>query len=239
MPAGRSKVVSTSNALIADGILSFSPDSFSVGSNSTVNDSGTQYYWTALKAGANLTVGTYTGNGTDNRDIIGMPFQPDWVMVMGDGELDYFRPGPLAGDASFRINSAGANANRIQAFLPDGFQVGSNNNVNESGRNYYWLAFDATAKVVVSTYTGDATDNRNITGLGITPAFVWVKRGAGSSGVFRLDQVSGDATLYWDSTSPTTNRIQALFAGGFQVGSHAQVNSATGNTTYYYLALTP
>jgi hypothetical protein len=51
--------------------------------------------------------------------------------------------------------------------------------------------------------------------------------------------MSFDDTAYWDGTAFQANRIQDLTAGGFQVGTHAQVNNAIGTTTYYYLAVEP
>jgi len=239
MPANASKEVTTSNALLSNGILAFGASSFVVGNHDGANKSGNSYHWVAMKAGANVRVGTYTGDGTDDRNITGLPFQPVWVMTMGDGQADYFRAAGLAGDASWRFNGGGTSANRIQALLADGFQLGSHANVNQSGRAYYWIAFSATPKVVTGTYVGDGSDGRNITGIGLTPTFLWIKRASGSQGVWRTDTVPGDLSLYMDATNPASNRIQALIPGGFQVGSNAQVNANGGATTYYYLALTP
>jgi hypothetical protein len=237
MPADRAKRITSNTSLQPNYIQSFLADGFQVGSNSNVNQSGRLYHWVALKAGANVQIGTYTGNASDNRNITGVGFQPDWVITMADNEQDVFRPGPVSGDASYLMNGAGSTTNKIQAMLADGFQVGSHSDVNLSGRNYYWIAFDATAQVVTGTYTGDANDNRNITGLGITPGLVWVKRSATTEGVWRTDTVSGDRTLYWDAGGAVTNRIQSLLADGFQVGTNAEVNGL--GATYYYLALRP
>lgn len=237
MPAGDAKDITSGNSLDPNLITSFGANSFVVGDDDLVNRSGRTYYWTAMKAGANVSTGSYAGNGADNRNITGVAFQPSWVMTMGDGEEDYFRPALLAGDASYRMDGSNSNTNRIQATLADGFQVGSHQNVNQSGVTYYWIAFASTAKVVTGTYTGNGADNRNITGLGMNPGFVWVKRSSSSMGVWRTDAVSGDRTLYWDNTSPASNRIQSLFSDGFQVGTNSQANSS--GSTYYYLALAP
>jgi hypothetical protein len=147
-----------------------------------------------------------------------------------------FRPGPLAGDASYAFGGTGSVTNRIQAINADGFEVGSNSDVNNSGTAYYWIAFDVTSKVKVGSYTGNGSDNRNITGVGINPDWVWVKRGATSQSVTTSDAVGADGSSYWSAAFPFTNRIQALIVGGFQVGSDADVNSSSGTTTYYYLA---
>jgi hypothetical protein len=237
MPASVAKDIAGSGALAANLITSFGATSFVVGSDTSVNGSGKTYYWTAMKTGTNLNVGMYTGDGSDNRNISGLSFQPDWVITMGDAQADYFKPAPLAGDAAFAMNGTGSVTNRIQALQATGFQIGSDASVNENARAYYWIAFDATSQVAVDSYTGDNSDNRNVTGLGLDPAFVWVKRSSLRPGVWRNDAVPGDRTLYWDATLPEADLIQALIADGFQVGGNHEVNNNT--KTYYYLALAP
>jgi hypothetical protein len=202
-----------------------------------VNESGDTYYWVAMKAGTNVTIGSYTGNGNDNRNITGIGFQPSWVITMANGGEDVFRPAVLGGDASYTFGGTGQLSNHIQSVLPDGFQIGSHGDVNTSGTTYYYIAFASTPKVVTGSYFGIGSDNRNITGLGLDPTFAWVKRWSFSSSVWRTDSVSGDRTLYWQANSPTTNRIQALISDGFQVGSDSQVNGFF--SIYYYLALAP
>jgi hypothetical protein len=235
MPADAAKVIASGGALAANLIQSFAADGFQVGASNTVNQTGRLYHWVAIKAGANARIGTYTGNGVDNRNVTGVGFQPDWIITMGDNQQDVFRPGPIAGDASFTMTGTGTVANRIQALQADGFQLGSDVDVNQSGRTYYWIAFDQTSLVRVGTYTGNGVDNRSITGVGVTPQVVWTKRSATSQGVWRTDTVSGDRTLFWGATAAAANRIQAIVSDGFQVGTNAQVNANAG--TYYYLAL--
>ncbi len=235
MPVDMAKDISSGNNLGVNLVTSFGANRFVIGNDTLVNSNGATYYWTAMKAGINVAVGTYTGDGTGNRNITGVAFQPAWVMTIGDGEEDYFRPALVAGDASFSIAGSGARTNRIQSILANGFQIGSDANVNGSGLAYYWIAFNATPQVVAGSYTGNGADNRNITGLGITPGFVWTKRSSSSMGVWRTDAVPGDSTLFWDNTNPATNRIQSIISDGFQVGTNAQANS--NGSTYYYLAL--
>ncbi|MDE3096903.1 MAG: hypothetical protein KGK07_13020, partial [Chloroflexota bacterium] len=195
------------------------------------------YYWAAMKRGANVNIGTYTGDGTDNRNITGVGFQPNWVITMGDGDEDFFRPALLTGDASFNMGGSKEKKNRIQAILADGFQIGSDDNVNAPGLQFYWIAFNATPKVVAASYTGDGVPGRNIAGLGMGPGLVWVKAASKEIATWRLDVVPGDSSLYWDNSNPTSNRVTSLFYGGFQVGSHKEVNRS--GWTYYYLGLAP
>ena len=237
MGAGLSKRITDNTALQANFIQALLADGFQVGTAAHVNQSGLLYHWVAMKVGTNVQVGTYTGNGADNRNITGAGFQPEWALVMGDGAADSFRPFALAGDNTFDIIGTNAVANYIQAAAADGFQVGSDDNVNQSGRAYYWIAWNATSKVSAGTYTGDSADNRNITGLGGSPAFVWIKRLNSRQGPWRSASVVGDRTQYWGATSSAADRIQSLIVNGFQVGTDQEVNQ--NNQTYYYLGLAP
>ena len=47
----------------------------------------------------------------------------------------------------------------------------------------------------------------------------------------------GDRTQYWGATASAADRIQALLADGFQVGTDQEVNQ--NNQTYYYIAAAP
>ncbi len=236
MSGDASKIAGSNALLSSDLVQSLSSDGVQVGTLPQVNASGVTYWWVAMKAGANLAVGTYTGNGADNRNITGVGFQPDWVVSMGDGQADMFRPGPLTGDKSYAITGTGSQANRLQALLVDGFQLGSHNNVNQSGRAYHWFALDATAQVAVSSYTGNNTDNRAIA-AGISPAVVWVKRETARAAVWRTNRLTTDRSLYFSATNPNADRIQSFAGTNFVIGRNASVNA--NGQTYYYLVLTP
>lgn len=90
------------------------------------------------------------------------------------------------------------------------------------------------ARIATGTYTGNASDDRSITGIGFTPKFVQIKASAITE-VARYG-VTGDNSWYMDtSTSFAANFIQAFNSDGFQLGSNAGVNN--NGTTYYYLAI--
>ncbi len=237
MPADQAKRIADNSALGADWIQAFLADGFQIGTLPHVNQSGLTYQWIAMKAGVNVQYGSYTGNGVDDRNITGLGFTPDWLMTIGDGEEDIFRPGPVAGDASYTMIGTNSINNRIQALIADGFQLGADNDVNQNTRTYYWIAFDAGTKVKTGSYTGDNSDSRNITGLGIAPSVVWIKRLGVRQGPWRTNIVAGDRSLFWGATGPAADRIQSLMVDGFQVGTDQEVNQ--NSQTYYYLGLAP
>ncbi len=235
MSGDKAKLIGDTGNLTSGLIESIDSNGFTVGTDATVNAIGYAYYWVAMRAGSDMNVGSYVGNGADNRSITGVGFQPVWVVTLGDGNDSVFRPGPLSGDASFTMTGSASAANRIQALQADGFQVGSAAVVNAAGITYHYIAWAASTDVNATSYTGNGTDNRSITGVGFQPLVAWVKRSATSVGVWRPASLSGDATLFWAATAANSDRIQALQADGFQVGTNAVVNASGG--TYYYLAL--
>jgi len=228
------KVLNSTGALQPNLIQSLDADGFTVGSDPKVNNSGKTHHWVAMKAGSHLTLGTYVGDGTDDRSIAGIGFQPAWVATFGDGNDSIFRPATAAGDASYRFPGTSKLADRIQTLEPDGFQIGTNQDVNLTGITYHYVAWKAGANAVQSTYIGDSADDRSINGVGFQPEMVWVKRDTTNQSIWRPDSVSGDASLYWSGTAASPNRIQALEADGFQVGTSGQVNNS--GKTYHYIA---
>ncbi|MGH7484095.1 MAG: DUF7483 domain-containing protein [bacterium] len=148
MAGDASKVLGAATALQADQVQSLDADGFTVGTSSRVNNSGKTIYWTAMKAGDELKVSSYVGNGVDDRSITGVGLQPIWVITMGDGNDSLFRPATVAGDASFVIDGSAQVTNRIQALQADGFQIGTNATVNQSGTTYHYIAWAASANVV-------------------------------------------------------------------------------------------
>lgn len=126
-------------------ITSLDSDGFTVGADTSVNANGTSYYYVAANdAQAGVRVGSYTGNGADNRALSGVGFQPQYVAVRaGDtatSRAGVQRPASLAGDSS-QLYTATANAsNRIQLLAADGFQLGTDGSVNAPGVTYHYLA---------------------------------------------------------------------------------------------------
>jgi hypothetical protein len=135
--------------LFAGGIKSLDPTGFTVGTDPRVNGSGSTIHWIAFKVGAGeMKVGTYTGNGNDNTSVTGVGFRPDYVITLPAGaDMPVHRSSAMIGDTSydFDMTELGPPANAIQAFEPDGFQVGNSSLVNADGNLYHYIAWKATA----------------------------------------------------------------------------------------------
>lgn len=184
-----------------------------------------------------IAVGTYTGNGADDRAIsTSLTGTPDLVLVKGvDGLVEaVFRTSTMAGDATKELVQANAVfANGIQALNVDGsFQVGTHGTVNTNTTVYYYYAVrdNSAGGFKVLTYVGDGNDNRSITGVGFQPNLVWIFSEGTTSPVWLSSDMAADATQVFNALG-IANKIQALEADGFQIGTHAHVNTAA--TTYH------
>ena len=245
---GRTSTMSLSKGMVsavaaASGLItSLDPDGFSLSGDVQVNKLAVAYHWVAFRMEAGESkVGTYTGTGADNFDITGLGFLPAYVVVIPTSARPvYHRSSSMTGDDSFDFDNSFGDPNRIQALLADGFQVGSDPDVNDSGFTYNYVAWKAIpGKMAVGSYVGDGLDNRSITGAGMRPEYVIVKRDgtAASNGASQKPLSTGAATdqsLLFNMSNFQVDAIQALESDGFQVGTQPRVNLASD--TYYWMA---
>lgn len=194
-----------------------------------------------LDARGQMAAGHYIGDGTDNRNIGDLSFQPNFICVKQVGfAAGKCRTSTMSGDAATIVHGGGLETNNIQAILTNGFQVGTDTDVNNSGSMHVWAAFKAvSAEFAVGSYEGNGADSRNLapTGFtGITPAFVHVFDSLTSSGGswFRYSTQSGDLAFNWGLSVDTANMIQGFYAGGFQVGTDNDVNDS--DEAFHYVA---
>ena len=236
MATNQSKQLDSSGNIQANAILSFTPDGFIVGANNGVNASATTNYWVAFRqVPSQMQVGSYTGDGTANRNITGVGFQPDYVLVLnGTGQAAIHRFPGMVGDASLAVNDGNAHPNFIQAMVPDGFQVGAQNNVNQNGADMHYVAFHITdAQVAGSNYVGNGSATNTVTGVGFHPRYVLVQAALGGKGVVhRSTSLPGSESQFFAGTPDSTTDILQLQSNGFQVGSDQSVNSS-GASNYY------
>ena len=228
MPPGWSRTLAGGPPLV-DGIVSLDADGFGVGADPAVNQPGVRYHWAAFRAApGELAVGTYTGDGIDDRGITGLGLAPRFVVVVDeDVDAAQHRFAGQAGDASFPFAPSPAVADRIQALEPDGFQVGLDPSVNAPGVVYHYVAWgQGNPRVASGVYVGDATDGRTISGAGFTPSLAWVRGTTGGPTVLRPGTIAGDTTLVPDGQAPFSGGIHPLVPDGFVVGSRAEVNLA-------------
>ena len=233
-------------AASTEWVKSLTGQGFTVGNAAGVNENLVPYFYWALAADPSyLEIGTYTGDGNDNRNITTV-FQPDIVFCQATSDglnlrhLFIWQASVGGDDAIAWETAADPETNRIQGVGPSSFQVGTGLNANTVV--YYWVALRRKDGIVADgTYTGNGLDNRNIpithTDAGIedglplylfSPAIVQIKNNTSArQACYRMVQHT-DATLFGDSA--IADQIQALNTYQFQVGT---LNTVNGNTVLY------
>lgn len=226
-------------ALASNGIQSLDPTGFTVGTDTRVNQNGISYQWVAIRANPNsLVLGSYTGNGAAARPLSGLGFQPEYVAVMSAAANNAVQR--FAGmTRAFRFDADTGTTSGITSLDANGFSVGSAATVNANGTGYHYMAFNQSPEAVgAGSYTGNAVDNRNVTGLGLAPQYVLVRANDSATarrGVHRPASLAGDSTLNFTAAANFANSLQALQADGFQLGTDGTVNA--NGVAYHYLAL--
>lgn len=237
MAGDASKPMGTLTALQADNIQSLTATGFTIGTNVRVNQSGRTYHWVAFRANSQaMKVGNYTGNGT-GQSIGSMGFSPELVIVMGANAQRAVLH--FAGGRTYRFDTGTSIANGVASMDADGFTVGTAVETNANTVGYHYVAFNDFANSIdVSSYPGDAADNRSVATPAFQPAYTLIRandNAVGRPAVHRPASLAGDNTLLFAGAAMVTNRIQALQASGFQVGNSGDVNAA--GVTYRSLAV--
>jgi hypothetical protein len=236
--------MSGATADFALGITSFVADGFNLGTSTITNTNGLTYQYQAFgnaynpytNSGANdFAVGLYYGNGIDNRDIKALPFNPSFIAIKRNSTtVGTFRVSANTGDQSNYFGATAQDANIIQSFTGNNFQIGTAAEVNTAGSFYRWFAFAEGANFDVGTYTGNGVDNRDITTPAFDVALAWIKRSTNIAAVMRPNTLVGDLSQYFVATANAAGRIKAFITNGFRLGTQTETNANTG--VYYYAA---
>jgi hypothetical protein len=244
MSGGITAYLGSATADFATGITSLTSDGFTLGASTVTNTNGNTYQWQAFgnaynpytnSGAADFAIGSYYGNGIDNRDIVNMPFQADFVASKRNStSAGVFRSSAQTGDLSGLFSSTAEAANMIQAINADGFEVGTNAAINTSGSLNRWFAFKEGSNFDVGSYSGNAINDRTISSPNFQPDLVWIKQSTAVAGVLRPGTLAGDASQFFLATANGAGRIKSFASNGFTIGTAAEVNTNGG--VYRYIA---
>ena len=229
----------SSSNQVTNRIQAFGTGSFELGTGAEVQPASTTCYYVALGADANndIAVGTYTGNGVDDRGITISPaFLPAFVLVRhttGGSTVSAWRTDAHAGDLTGLITGANL-ANAIQSLGASGFTVGTDASVNTNAVTYAYLAVKAVSTYNDSgSFTGNVTDDRQISTIA-TPTFSLFKvAGTGAAACSRFG-TAGDNSWLMNNSAEAANQIQAYNSSGIEVGTATCVNQ--NSTTVHWWA---
>ena len=152
----------------------------------------------------------YTGT-VSSQSITGVGFQPDWVWIKYRSDIANHHLYDSVRGVQKRLNSNTTNTeatsiNNLTSFDSDGFTIGTDNDINESGQTYAswnWLASNTTASNTdgsitstvsanttsgfsIAKYTGTGANTSFGHGLGTTPAVYIIKRLTGANGTWLM-----------------------------------------------------
>ena len=236
--AGDATAVFTSNvALFADGIQALEVDGFQVGQDAHVNSNGVAYHYAAFRDDGteDFEVGSYTGDGNDDRNLDVLDFQPTFLVVKATfAQYAVWRVDENAADSTLDFWASTNSTNQIQAFRAAGFQVGGNSAVNTVDETYHYFAFkDVSGYFDTGTYEGDGNDDRSIA-VGFAPNMVWVKGDIAENGFLRTDTMDAGESAAFQNAACVLDCIQSFPTTNFQVGTDATVN--TNEIDYFWAA---
>ena len=172
----------------------------------------------------------YTGDGNDDRDIGGLNFQPDlvWIKDRDNAKSHQINDAVRGTGKNLSSDSSGeevSDADRLQAFNSDGFQVGTHTNVNANTADYVAWCLKAngagssntdgsvTSTASVADHNGFAIIKHTNTsgdytvghGMGQAPDML-IQKGLGTQGWLVWTAALGvDGYLALHSTDPVAN----------------------------------
>lgn len=189
------------------------------------------------QAHATVTSGTYTGSGAAGRQILGLGFQPEMVIIKGDNDrAAVIRTSTMPAGKVKRL--AGDDAllpDRIRNLLADGFELGNDDDVNDSGVVYAWVAFSASqGELKLGTYRGNGNILQTITGVGFQPEAVFILPGDSDRPCWRSNAMATYMAMPFDASSLRMGLINSFQPDGFQVSFDGAVNE--NGVTFHYVA---
>jgi hypothetical protein len=196
-----------------------------------------------LHANLRIKVGAYTGTGA-YRGITGLGFRPDYVLIVpANTQHCVWKGSHIINSTSVYAGASLADATASDTILgltSDGFTLGTNNLVNQSSIEFYYLAIQGSPQTLaVGDYIGTNVDNRNVTDtqkMDFTPFFTFIGCNGTVGRIYRCSGFNtGDSSLVVGSGGNIANGIQNQIANGFQIGSGSTVN--TNGSLYHYMCL--
>ncbi len=237
MPGGYSNNIAEAKDLWFGRIVSLNPDGFTVGFSTTVNASGEEYHFVAMKAISGvMEIGQYVGDGSNYRTISLSNILPGAALIMSDSDnLAVFHHAEMPDWESYALGGSGKINNSINEFAQNAITISQSGSTNSNGTTYYYVAWGGTPNSIeYGSYSGNDQPNRDITGLTMNPEYSLIVSDANNRAVHRPASLTGDSSLYFFRQFPQDNLIQTMYNGGFQVGTDRSVNEV--GDEYFWLA---
>ena len=201
-------------------------------------------------------IGKYQGNAVSDGPLVVTGFEPALLIVKntsitGNWRMVDNKRSPLNHRQRALFpnldNAEASNPDDAVDFLSTGFKISTDASPwNANGDQFIYIAFasDPTAAPTLADsfanklYTGNATSNRSITGLGFSPSWVWIKNRSVARDHMEFDNtrllgselVPGNYTnLDAADFNTTANDFNSFDTDGFTVGQDPYTNENGSN----------
>lgn len=248
--AGESQEISNTSGIATTNLIqAFPSNGFEIGDDDKVNNNGYENYYLAIKDdGSNdVKLQEWDGNSTDNRAFTGFGFSPILTFIQAEdysgGKGGIWKSSNMGGDSLgfFHSSSTCVSSTCIKSLDADGFTVGTNAYVNETGTHYHSFSIASVSGfVTIGKYIGDGTTNREITDPSFDGNFIWIRRlcmsGESMMQVRTSDTRDGsdDWSLQFPNSLMTTDKIKEFIENGFKIGD-TTFNWSNGRYFYFYV----
>ena len=235
--------LATLTGMVADvvqAVAGWPTDGFEVGTNNRGNRSGTNnVFYLALKEEAGvLKVASYTGNGTDDRNYTDVALDPIYALIVGDASGGTIYPchcsDQNSADSTMFFKATANYANAIQDLITNGFQLGTENDVNTDAVTYYYMAIATSPDVACGQPAewngiwelpkGAKVDRAGLTTIAeSTGDDGWTTRSTGSPKATHLcvvenELVRASSERMVDKCSATDTNVDGNWTGDYYVG---------------------
>ena len=152
MPANESIAIGAT-AITTNDVKSLGVGQFTIGDSVRVNQNGIAYsYWAFASLASQISVGTYVGDDTGNREI-SVGYRPQLVYIVGKVTATNvsigggYRTADQPNEEYMYIDGGVESNFGIQSFGPNGFKLAADSpgDFNLGTRTYYWLALGEPA----------------------------------------------------------------------------------------------
>lgn len=243
MGASRSTQDATATAAGLNVTTTLITVTFAAGDAQDTNRDGVRYYWWAI-GGSAVINGSYTG-GTPSL-VVSPTAAVDLKLLIvapsGANSLRWRTDDAAFGATTGNFGSTAFAADEIVALDATSFTLGTAvAPVNAAATTYTYIAVENKSNLVVSSYAGNATDDRPIT-VGLNPDLFHVQRNLGAPAVWRTTTfgLSRDFSLLYTSFDGAPDYIQGLgFDPRFAAAGVVQIGTAinTAGSTFAYFAI--
>ncbi|MFX0181990.1 MAG: hypothetical protein ACFE95_02810 [Candidatus Hodarchaeota archaeon] len=217
-------------------IISVTDDSFQVSEDEIVNKNAATYYVVAIKTDDVISkVGSWTGNGVDNR-WINIGIDVDFLLVKNDYLANtLWKISEITGDSTVFMAGGPAFVNYIQAMSADSIQLGNSGYVNGSGHTYWYLALTNIDSLIFvgKAPAGNQADDRDIDlGWSYTPDFALVNSSTyDTKSALRINE--GGETTASVLGCVSYEALEALISGGYTVSYDVTCGHYLNNNSRY------